>query len=112
MKAFGPSAKSSVDASFIIPSPERFQPSASGASTVSSAILRLSRTASGCVGGDAVGQGAGPLERLAGLAQLVDQSELGGPLGRDRVAGHDDLERDLAGQHARETEQPARSGDE
>ena len=112
MKAVRPSLKSSVPTASTMPSPDIFQPTSSGSSVASITTLRLSRTASGGVGADLLGQRDGRVERLARLGQLVDQAVVVGLLGGDGVAGEGQLHGDVARELAGEAEQAARRGDQ
>ena len=67
----------------------------------SSTILRLSRTATGALAHDLLGEADGAVERLARLDEPVDEAVVVGPLGGDGVAGegqlHGDVERAACG---------------
>src|SRR5512133_2899919 len=64
------------------------------------------------VGGDGRRQLERRVDRLAALGQTVDQPQLVGALGRDRVAGQRQLHRDAVGDAARQAQERARGRDE
>ena len=78
----------------------------------SSTIARLSWTAIGALTQIRSASASADVDRGARLAQRVDQPERVRALGGDRVAGDRELHRDVARQHPREPEQPARARDQ
>ena len=112
MKAVRPSEKSSERIATPMPSIDIFQPTSSGALVASRTILRDSRTATGALAQICSAREMASSRAWPGLDEPVDEPEVVGPGGVDRVARegelHGDVERDLAA----EAEQAAGAGDE
>ena len=106
-KARGPSFASSLCRIRCIASALRRQPSASSISYASRTIARLSRTASGRVGADPLGDLAGLAEHLVGRHEVVDHAEPVRLLGAEPLAGEHQLGGPGRRQRPRQPEQPA-----